>query len=92
MSYRRKFYGDNPAHQVTVGFDESLRTLFAVVIDLDTRDQLLDFGQKRAEEQSLQAFLEHIATFCRQLNPDIQQRLYQELKTQLPHIPQPLFD
>jgi hypothetical protein len=92
MSYRRKFYGDNPAHQVLVGFDDTLRTLFATVIDLDTREQLFDMGQNRAEEQSLQAFLGRISQFCRQLNPEIQTDLYQELKLQLPHLPQPSFD
>jgi hypothetical protein len=90
--YRRKFYGDNPAHQVTVGFDNTLNTLFATVTDLDTRVQLFDTGQQRGEIQLLKPFLQRIAHFCQQVQPEIQDALYQELREYLPHIPQPSFD
>jgi hypothetical protein len=92
MSYRQKCYGDNPTHQVIVGFDDTLRTLFARVVDLDTRDQMLDCGQTRVEIQSLQDLLDRISPFRQHLALEIQQALYAELKSCLPHIPQPLFD
>jgi hypothetical protein len=78
--YRTHFYGDNPTHKVTIGFDDNLKSLFAIVIDLDTKDTLLDIGSQRYEIQSLQTFQRGISQFCHQLNPVVQQQLLKSLR------------
>lgn len=89
--YRTHFYGDNPTHKVTIGFDDHLKSLFAIVVDLDTKETLLDIGSQRHEIQSLQVFLPKISQFCRYLNPEVQQQLLKSLRQALPNLPQPLF-
>jgi hypothetical protein len=74
--FRTKVYGDNPTHQVILGFDDTLHSFFATVIDLDTHTTLFDVGTQSSPLQNLVDFQAAIAPYL-----TLSQDIYRQLST-----------
>ena len=74
--FRTKVYGNNPTHQVVLGFDDTLHSFFATVVDLDTHTTLFDIGTQSSPLQNLVDFQVTIAPYL-----TLSQDIYCQLST-----------
>jgi hypothetical protein len=72
--FRTKIYGNNPTHQVVLGFDDTLHSFFATVVDLDTHTTLFDIGTQSSPLPNLVDFQTVIAPYLT-LSQDIYRQL-----------------
>jgi hypothetical protein len=79
--FRTKVYGNNPTHQVVLGFDDTLHSFFATVVDLDTHITLFDVGSQSAPLQNLVDFQAAIAPYL-----TLSQDIYRQLSIAASHV------
>jgi hypothetical protein len=84
--FRTKIYGNNPTHQVVLGFDDTLHSFFATVVDLDTHTTLFDVGTQSSPLLNLVDFQSTIKPYFSVLSRFTKIR-YPNLTPTIMHIP-----